>query len=351
MVGGSLDRGKVSGTDSSHPGSSGESVRRQAHFAGGVRDRGEFAGAMRFRSLQLTCVVLGVLALLVQAAGPPSSAAPTEAEVDAAEERLEELRGDLGSVQSRLGDTRARLTEVRNRIATTTQDVEEIAKRILRRKEGLVKVAQELYKSGASGSLEVLMSAESLSELEERAEYLKSSGQVHLEELEQLANDRALLLTKLDDLDAARSEVSDMLAQVRELQASLQTKVSDQAGEVASLQEELEAQRLEEALAAEEQAQELEQELEDIAEPPPPPAPSGDVDWDAIAECESGGNWSLDSTYDGGLQFHPDTWLGYGGGAYARYAWQATREQQIAIAERVLDGQGPGAWPNCFQYG
>ncbi len=306
---------------------------------------------MRFRSFQLACGVLGVIALIVQVAGPTSSAAPTEAEVDAAEEQLEELQGDLGSVQSRLGDARTRLNEVRNRIATTTQDVEDIAKRILKRKEGLVKVAQELYKSGASGSLEVLMSAESLSELEERPEYLKSSGQVHLEELEELANDRALLLTKLDDLDAARAEVGDMLAQVQDLEASLQTKVSDQAAEVSSLQEELEAQRLAEALEAEEQAQELEQELQDIAEPPPPPAPSGDVDWDAIAQCESGGNWSLDSTYDGGLQFHPDTWLGYGGGAYARYAWQASREQQIAIAERVLDGQGPEAWPNCFQYG
>ena len=65
--------------------------------------------------------------------------------------------------------------------------------------------------------------------------------------------------------------------------------------------------------------------------------------------CESGGNWHLDSTYDGGLQFHPSTWLGYGGGVYAEYAWQASREQQIAIGEKVLAGQGPGAWPHCFQ--
>ena len=195
------------------------------------------------------------------------------------------------------------------------------------------------------------MSAESLSELEERAEYLKSSGQFHLEELEKLAGDRALLLTKLDDLDAARDEVSDMLASVRDLEASLETKVEAQAGKVSSLREELEARRLAEAQEASNQAQELEEELADIVEPPPPPPPSGDVDWDAIAQCESGGNWSLDSTYDGGLQFHPDTWLGYGGGAYARYAWQASREQQIAIAEKVLDGQGPSAWPNCFQYG
>ena len=80
---------------------------------------------------------------------------------------------------------------------------------------------------------------------------------------------------------------------------------------------------------------------------PASPAQAG-VNWDAIAQCESGGNWHINSTYDGGLQFHPDTWLAYGGGRYARYAYQATREEQIAIAERVLAGQGPGAWPNCF---
>ena len=78
------------------------------------------------------------------------------------------------------------------------------------------------------------------------------------------------------------------------------------------------------------------------------PASASEYDWTAVAQCESGGNWHINSTYDGGLQFHPNTWLAYGGGRYARYAYQATREQQIAIAEKVLAGQGPGAWPNCF---
>lgn len=78
---------------------------------------------------------------------------------------------------------------------------------------------------------------------------------------------------------------------------------------------------------------------------------SSSVNWDAIAACESGGNWSINSTYDGGLQFHPDTWTGYGGNEFAPYAYQATREQQIVVAERVLAGQGIGAWPHCGQYG
>ena len=49
----------------------------------------------------------------------------------------------------------------------------------------------------------------------------------------------------------------------------------------------------------------------------------------------------------GGLQFHPQTWTGFGGGRYAAYAHQATRGQQIEIAQKVLRVQGPGAWPVC----
>ncbi|MGL5858376.1 MAG: transglycosylase family protein [Angustibacter sp.] len=71
--------------------------------------------------------------------------------------------------------------------------------------------------------------------------------------------------------------------------------------------------------------------------------------WDRLADCESGGNWSINTGngYYGGLQFSASTWRAYGGAAYAPYAHQATRGQQILIAERVLDGQGPGAWPTC----
>jgi hypothetical protein len=72
------------------------------------------------------------------------------------------------------------------------------------------------------------------------------------------------------------------------------------------------------------------------------------ADWDAIAECESGGRWDLDADYDGGLQFDPETWLAYGGGKYAPYAWGASRLQQIAVAEKVLTDEGPEAWPKCF---
>lgn len=71
--------------------------------------------------------------------------------------------------------------------------------------------------------------------------------------------------------------------------------------------------------------------------------------WDKVAQCESGGNWSINTGngYYGGLQFTPGTWASAGGTAYASRADLATRAQQIAVAERVLATQGPGAWPVC----
>jgi LysM repeat protein len=81
---------------------------------------------------------------------------------------------------------------------------------------------------------------------------------------------------------------------------------------------------------------------------PAPATTSGGGVWDRLAMCESSGNWSSSvGTYDGGLQFHPSTWKAYGGGQYAPTASQASREEQIAVAQRVLAGQGWGAWPAC----
>jgi hypothetical protein len=74
-----------------------------------------------------------------------------------------------------------------------------------------------------------------------------------------------------------------------------------------------------------------------------------DSDWDRLAQCESGGNWGINTGngYQGGLQFSNSTWHAHGGGNYAATANQASREQQIAVAEKVLASQGWGAWPSC----
>ncbi|MEW2612920.1 transglycosylase family protein [Streptomyces sp. NPDC047880] len=79
-------------------------------------------------------------------------------------------------------------------------------------------------------------------------------------------------------------------------------------------------------------------------------AQAADTDtWNKVAACESTSNWSINSGngFYGGLQFTQSTWEAYGGRAYAARADLASKDQQIAVAEKVLDGQGPGAWPVC----
>ena len=91
---------------------------------------------------------------------------------------------------------------------------------------------------------------------------------------------------------------------------------------------------------------------------PPPPAPaaaaptsSNGLNWDAVAACESGGNWHINTGngFYGGLQFDYGTWLSNGGGAYASRADLATREQQIAVATRLYNSRGSSPWPVCGQ--
>ena len=73
---------------------------------------------------------------------------------------------------------------------------------------------------------------------------------------------------------------------------------------------------------------------------------NADVNWDAIAACESGGNWAINTGngYYGGLQFTLGTWRANGGTGMPH---QASREEQIRVAENVLQSQGIGAWPSC----
>jgi len=70
------------------------------------------------------------------------------------------------------------------------------------------------------------------------------------------------------------------------------------------------------------------------------------VNWDAVAQCESGGNWAINSGngFYGGLQFSPATWKANGGTGMPN---QASREEQIRVAENVLRTQGISAWPDC----
>jgi hypothetical protein len=102
----------------------------------------------------------------------------------------------------------------------------------------------------------------------------------------------------------------------------------------------------------------MEATLYTAATPPPPPAVapapapvtySGSSVWDDLAQCESGGNWAINTGngYYGGLQFSYDTWHGYDGGEFADYPHEATREEQIIVAERLHAARGYAPWPAC----
>lgn len=83
--------------------------------------------------------------------------------------------------------------------------------------------------------------------------------------------------------------------------------------------------------------------------PAVPASSGGGLNWDAVAACESGGNWSINTGngFYGGLQFDIGTWLSNGGGAYASRPDLATRAQQIAVATALYDKRGSSPWPVC----
>lgn len=309
-------------------------------------------------------VLAASLALVGTAALGTSQAAPSSDDLNAAEAELADLQAEFESVTARVGELRDKITTLETDINNTERTVRQLARRMLGQQEEAVLLAQELYKGGTAGGFEAVLSSKTLADLDAQLAYLQSSEESRNEVFERLAADRAELEERLDEMDAARAEAADAQSELADLQASVESSLSAQRDEIAdieaAIEEAAEAREAREAAAAAAAAEAAAEEAEEAASQPapsppsaaPPPPPSGgySANWDAIAQCESGGNWHINSTYDGGLQFHPDTWLAYGGGQYARYAYQATREQQIAIAEKVLAGQGPGAWPNCFVY-
>lgn len=307
------------------------------------------------RRLRAAAALLFLLPLIAWAVMPATAAAPGRRDADETKRAIDATQADLDAVVTRLAQAQARLVEVQRRQRAAQRAARAAARMVLHDEKAVVEVAAAIYKGGSSAAFATVLSSESLSELEARIEYLRSAHQVHSRDLEQLKAHRIELEARLNDIDEAKAEAVAILNEVTQLRQGLEARLTAQneaLDEIQSAIERRQAAREAAAIAAaEEQAEEVEAEA--VVATTPTPAYEGpySVDWDAIAECESGGNWDLDGVYDGGLQFHPATWLGYGGGEFADYAWQATREEQITIAERVLADQGPSAWPNCFNLG
>ena len=301
------------------------------------------------KPLRAVGALLVLLLTLIQLGGVASSqdGTPSQSDVEQAEDRLEAILDDFEAVQARLAEANAELAKVQVRTKRLHADIKRIAGRVIDSEKAVIKTARRLYMSGSAGMLEGLLASQSIADLEAGLTLLRSSGQAHSAELDRLIADRKLLEARLDELDAERKHAAEIAANIGELATALQNEVERRRADAVGLRQER-ARYEERAAAAQVAAQKIQDDARRVSEPPPAPDGPYNADWDAIAQCESGGNWHLDGEYDGGLQFHPDTWLAHGGGKYARYAWQASREQQIAIAEKVLAAQGPDAWPHCF---
>jgi hypothetical protein len=278
----------------------------------------------------------GLLALLLalpQVGTVPASTANTSSgDLQRAQRHLDAALGKLESVRARLARVKTEITEIKARTEGLEREVERIAQRVVAAEEAMVDVARAVYMSGSAGVLKGLLGSRSIADLQTGLDYLRSSGRAFSAEFDSLLVDRTLLEERLDQLDAERERAVHVARDMRRLISEIEREVIRRRALV-------------------DVAREIWEEARAVNRPPPVPSGRFTVDWDAIAQCESGGNWQHAGRYHGGLQFHPDTWLAYGGGRYARYAYQVSRLQQIAIAEKVLAGQGPSAWPNCFRYG
>lgn len=292
-----------------------------------------------------------ILLLTALAAGSlPASRAQTDESLERARDGAAATELSLDALVERYREAHQELIETRAELTRTEREVRAVARRLLKEKKAARRIALELYKTGGAADLEALLSSSSLADVNDTITYLGYAQRSRTEVFERMVVDEKLLRSRLGDLEAQFDRERAGLEELADIRERVEAELVRRQEQVAEIEDELARREAEQRVAEAEAA-----ETEIASVPPPPPSPAESepntewhADWDAIAECESGGNWHLDSTYDGGLQFHPDTWLAFGGGQYAPYAWQASRLQQIAIAEKVLASHGPGAWPHCF---
>ena len=206
------------------------------------------------RALAATLLTVALFAGLLSQAG--SLAAPTEAELDAARERLMELEADFEIVVERYNLVHENLTSIQARIGTTELEVRHIERRMGVRRDAAVDVARELYKGGSNDALEVVLSAEDFSDVETRLTYLRTTQQAQSEMFERLAADRSALESKLEQLEEDRAAALAAEQRLTALREEIEGKLAEQRDEISELNAAIEAaERRAARLAAAEEAE------------------------------------------------------------------------------------------------
>jgi hypothetical protein len=335
-------------------------------------------------------VALGMAVLLGVLPAPASAAPanPSDGQLSAAAATAEDAAAQVGQLLGRIGNAQAAAREASARAAGARNAYErtraayvraqddaraaDVAARtaladLTAAQDALVSFARNSYMSGStSPSLESLLTSGSPAQVLERAALLAAAGDHRTTVLTVVSGARQR--AEESQTAAARAVASagrlkqaaqSALASAESIRAAAVQQAADLTVQQAALEG-----RLDQARSTFVALQRRRTAAERVPAAPPvpapgegsPSAPSGEPapqssghDWDAVAMCESGGNWSINTGngYYGGLQFSSSTWLAFGGGVYAPRADLAAKAQQIAIAEKVLAAQGPGAWPVC----
>lgn len=191
------------------------------------------------RTLRLIVAVL-VTASLGVSGITTSNAAPSRDELEAAKERLLELERDFELVVERYNLVNERLARLQQKIAVVSEEVRTIEKRMASKEEAAVAVAVTLYKNGQTGTLETVLSAETISEMESRLTYLNESEKANARLFEQLTADRVELNGKISELEAAEEQAASTRTQLVELRGDIEAKVADQKDEITRLNEAIE---------------------------------------------------------------------------------------------------------------
>ncbi|WP_280790623.1 transglycosylase family protein [Blastococcus sp. CT_GayMR20] len=327
-------------------------------------------------------------ALCVGGAPCAAWAAPSDEQVGAASAAADAAAAEVGRLLEQLGSAQAGVDDANARVARAQEQADarrrayEQAQADAQRadvaaqeaqaavgdaRDGVAQFARDSYMGGSTSPiLESLLTADGPAQVIERMALLHAAGDHRSAVLTaasaaqgRAAEARTAVRAAVADAEQSQQAAQDALASAEAGRAAAARQVADLQAAQGAMQS-----RLQEARATlvdlQRQRTAAEQAASRSRPPAPPsggspsggpapaPAPTG-RDWDAVAMCESGGNWSINTGngYYGGLQFSSSTWLGFGGGDYAPRADLATKAEQIAVAEKVLAVQGRGAWPTC----
>lgn len=167
--------------------------------------------------------------------GTVSTAAPRASDVAAARERLLELERDFQLVSEEYNLVHDELVEIQARMGATELAINRLERRVRTREDEAVSAAVELYKSGRAGTVEALLTATSLAELESRIDYLRTSNEARTAALTRLTRDRRTLEARFAELEAARAEALRAEERLTSLRETIESKVAAQQDEIAEL--------------------------------------------------------------------------------------------------------------------